>query len=205
MSQYPDEPQDKETLVIKLGGSLYDCVPALVVALKSSHRRLLIIPGGGQFADDVRESGLPDEDAHWEAIAAMETFGRYLGTFGFEITDKLSIPAKTSIFLPYKAMRSSDPLPHTWDVTSDTIAAWVAGKLGLDLLVLKSVDGIRIGGTLSKQISQPLDTDVVDPLFIPYVLKNRIRTTIINGTMPERVTRFLRGHQVPCTIIGTTF
>lgn len=205
MSEYPEKPPQKEALVIKFGGSLYNRVPTLAEALRSSPRPLLIIPGGGRFADAVRESNLPDEDAHWEAVAAMETFGRYLGGFGFGMTDKLSVPAKTSIFLPSHAMRSCDPLPHSWDVTSDTIAAWVAGELGLDLLILKSVDGIRTGGVLSKQISRPLETDVVDPLFIPYVLQNRIRTTIINGTIPERVTRFLYGQQVPCTRIGTTF
>jgi aspartokinase-like uncharacterized kinase len=205
MSQHSKKPQEKEALVVKLGGSLYDCVPALAEALLSSPRPLLIIPGGGRFADAVRESGLADEEAHWEAVAAMEMFGRYLGTFGFEMTDKLSVPAKTAILLPCNAMRSWDPLPHTWDVTSDTIAAWVAGKLGLDLLVLKSVDGILTGGTLSEQISQPVDTDVVDPLFIPFVLENRIRTTIINGTMPERVAGFLKGQRVPGTGIGTTF
>lgn len=205
MSQQPNPSQKERALVVKLGGSLYEGVPELVPSLKRSPRPLFIVPGGGRFADAVRESGLPDDEAHWEAIAAMDTFGRYLASFGFEVTDQLSKPAKTTVFLPASTMRYYDPLPHSWDVTSDTIAAWVAGRLGLDLVVLKSVDGIRVGGRLSTEISQPLDTDVVDPLFISYVLHNGIGTTIMNGRVSERVTGFLRGDQVPCTRISTTF
>lgn len=205
MSASREKTPDRGALVVKLGGSLYEQVPGLVPVLKRSHRPLLIIPGGGRFADAVRESGLPDDEAHWEAIMAMETFGRYLVSFGFLATDTLAIPAKTTIFLPMHSMRNYDPLPHSWDVTSDTIAAWVAGRLGLDLLVLKSVDGIRTRETLLPEIFQPLETDVVDPFFLPYVLRNRIRTTIINGTIQERVAGFLQGDRVPCTRISTTF
>ena len=84
-------------------------------------------------------------------------------------------------------------LPHTWDVTSDTIAAWVAATLGLDLLLLKSVDGIFINGILQQQVTRPVDTDVVDPFFIPFVLKSTVKTTIINGSDPERVEKYSEG------------
>jgi aspartokinase-like uncharacterized kinase len=33
-------------------------------------------------------------------------------------------------------MRSADPLPHSWEVTSDSIAAWLAGALGAHRVVL---------------------------------------------------------------------
>jgi aspartokinase-like uncharacterized kinase len=205
MSELEGKPEPRKAIVVKIGGSLYDNAPELATALKASHCPLFIVPGGGRFADVVRESGLPDDDAHWEAIAAMDTFGRYLATFGFELTDHLSIPGKNAVFLPSRSMRDNDPLPHSWDVTSDTIAAWAAGRLGLDLVVLKSVDGIRTGNSLLEKVTKPVITDVVDPCFIPYVLQNRIRTTIINGTFPERVAGFLAGSLVPCTRIGTTF
>jgi 5-(aminomethyl)-3-furanmethanol phosphate kinase len=205
MSKSEDRLEQQEAIVVKLGGSLYNHVPELVTAIRSSPIPLFIVPGGGRFADAVRAAGLPDDEAHWEAITAMDTFGRHLASFGFDVTDKLSIPVKNTVFLPSHSMRYYDPLPHSWDVTSDTIAAWVAERLGLDLVVLKSVDGILVGDSLSEIISKPLVTDAVDPCFIPYVLKNRIRTTIINGTVPERVAEFLAGSQVPCTRIGTTF
>jgi aspartokinase-like uncharacterized kinase len=40
------------------------------------------------------------------------------------------------ILAPSTWLRRSDPLPHSWDVTSDSIAAWVAGEVGAERLVL---------------------------------------------------------------------
>lgn len=192
-------------LVVKLGGSLYDRVPVLAPYLIQSPRPLLIIPGGGRYADEVRKSSLSDDEAHWMAIRAMNRYGEYIRSFNLPAVNRLKVPEKTTILLPYRCMKKYDPLPHSWNVTSDTIAAWIADILGLDLLILKSVDGIRINGVLADLISRPLPTDVVDPLCIPYALNHRIRVTIINGAQTEIVDRFLRGDAVPCTRIGTTF
>jgi len=38
-------------------------------------------------------------------------------------------------------MRDVDPLPHSWDVTSDSISAWVAGQVGAARLVLVKPSG----------------------------------------------------------------
>jgi len=40
------------------------------------------------------------------------------------------------VLAPFAWLRHVDPLPHSWDVTSDSIAAWVAGELGARRLVL---------------------------------------------------------------------
>jgi len=94
---------------------------------------------------------------------------------------------------------------HSWDITSDSIAAWIADLLELDLLLLKSVDGIMDNGSLVKQINIPVKTEVVDPFFIPFVLEKEVRTTIINGSCIDRVKKFLRRETVSGTRIGTTF
>jgi aspartokinase-like uncharacterized kinase len=205
MPRHPNFIPPKTPIVVKLGGSLHSHVPDIIGILSYSPRPLLIVPGGGKFADAVRELDITDDDAHWSAIRAMDQYGAHIAKFGFETTDQLSIPKRSAILLPYRCIRHLDPLAHTWDVTSDTIAAWVAGRLGLELLVLKSVDGIRINGELAGTISQRVETDVVDPCFIAYVLQHRIRTTIINGTALDLVADFLRGEQISCTRIGTTF
>jgi aspartokinase-like uncharacterized kinase len=192
-------------LVVKLGGSLYNHVPGLVPILRSSMRPLFIVPGGGPFANAVRRAGLDDETAHWEAIAAMDQYGRYVASHGLPVTDRLTVPDRTVIVLPGRTLREQDPLPHAWDVTSDTIAAWVAAELRLDLLLLKSVDGIMDGGVLQEHVDTPRETDLVDPLLISYVLEKQVDTFIINGSRPEFLIRYLRGDPVPGTRISTTF
>jgi 5-(aminomethyl)-3-furanmethanol phosphate kinase len=192
-------------LVVKLGGSLYSHLPGLVPVFRSSTRPLLIVPGGGPFADAVRHAGLDDETAHWEAIAAMDRYGRHIASHGLPVTDRLAAPERTVVFLPGRSLRERDPLPHTWDVTSDTIAAWAAVELRLGLLLVKSVDWMRENGTLLEHVDSPGKTDIVDPLLIPYVLENQVDTFIINGSRPELLMRCLRGDPVPGTRISTTF
>jgi aspartokinase-like uncharacterized kinase len=191
--------------VVKLGGSLAPRIAEIVPVLQSAHCSLLIVPGGGAFADAVRRSGVDTDAAHWMACAAMDQYGWTLAAQGIKTTSMIAQPKGTCVLLPYCALRRYDPLPHSWDVTSDTIAAWVAGRLGGDLLVLKSVDGIETAGKLLHTIEKNVATDVVDPCFIPYVLEHRIRAFILNGTDTVRIGRWLRGEQVPGTGIGTTF
>lgn len=188
-------------LVVKVGGSLISEAGGIVSILKGAGRPLLIVPGGGPFARMVRSMHLPDEPAHWMAILAMDQFGWYLAAGGLPVTHELSLPRRIEILLPYRVLRERDPLPHTWDVTSDTIAAWVASELAVDLLILKSVDGIRRDGTLIPRITEPLSSGEVDPCLIPFALAHRVRTTILNGRVEGRVRDFLEGGKVPGTVI----
>jgi aspartokinase-like uncharacterized kinase len=197
--------QSTTPLIVKVGGSLYNQIPDLVPVLNASNRPLLLIPGGGPFADLVRHVQVDNDTAHWMAIAAMEQYSWFIASFGIPVTDILSTPVTTTVLLPYRCLRLTDALPHTWDATSDSIAAWVADTLHLDLLLLKSVDGIFINGILQEQVIKPMESDVIDPFFIPFVMKNSVRTTIINGSQPDRVEKYLKGDLVPRTEIGTTF
>ncbi len=197
--------ENRRPLVVKLGGSLYNNVPVLIPVLTHSPRPLLIVPGGGPFANAVRQADLDDETAHWEAIAAMDRYGKYTASFGLPVTEQPARPGKTTIFLPLRCLKERDPLPHSWDVTSDTIAAWVAAELGLDLLLLKSVDGIRAEDRIQDHVNTMVQTDVVDPLFIPFVIEKQVDSFILNGKLPELLAAYLRGEPVPGTRISTTF
>ncbi len=199
-------PASGPPIVVKLGGSLFNRIPDLVPVLRASGRSLFIVPGGGMFAEGVRKLQVDDDSAHWMAIAAMDQYGWIIASQGIMTSDLLQVaPDQPVVFLPYCSMRQHDPLPHSWDVTSDSIAAWVADILGLDLLLLKSVDGILENGNLKNQVKIPVKTEMVDPFFIPFVLKKKIKTTIINGSLVDRVEKYLRGGAVPGTRIGTTF
>jgi aspartokinase-like uncharacterized kinase len=191
-----------EPYVIKIGGSLEGQIDQILVVLRNRSCPCLIIPGGGRFAEMIRRTGIEGEHAHWMAIAAMEQFGWLIASRGVACGSVLHRPEELEVFLPYIPLRELDPLPHTWDVTSDTIAAWVAYLLGLDLILLKSVDGIYVEGELKERITGIIETKVVDPLFISFVLGNGVKTAIMNGTVPERLDSFLKGNPVTGTTIG---
>jgi aspartokinase-like uncharacterized kinase len=188
--------------VVKVGGSLFSEVPRLVGEIREGGRPALIVPGGGQYADLVRMMELPDEQSHWMAIAAMEQYAWYIAVHGVETMDEIGMPDGIRVLLPYRVMRMEDPLPHTWEVTSDSIAAWVAHRLGLPLLLLKSVDGLTRDGTLQARVGEAFPYGEVDPYFLPYALTHRIPVTVTNGRVAGRAAAWLRGEEVPGTVIG---
>ena len=142
--------------VVKFGGGLlahvehFDAALA-TISVAARSRQLLIVPGGGPFADAVRDAdrrlGLSDAAAHWMAVLAMDQYahviveklpGAVLVTEPRQIADALSGQpvAHIPVLAPYRWLRETDPLPHSWEVTSDSISAWVAGQVGARRLVL---------------------------------------------------------------------
>ena len=100
---------------------------------------LLVVPGGGEFADAVRAQdrrlGLRPQTAHWMAILAMDAFGWALADLipGASGCTDLAPAAPARRRGPPRLRRccaERDPLPESWAVTSDSIAAWVAGAAG---------------------------------------------------------------------------
>jgi len=139
--------------VVKFGGGVladvehFDAVLRAIGAAASA-RPLLIVPGGGPFADTVRDIdrriGLSDTAAHWMAVLAMDQYAHLIaarlpGAVVVEDLREIAAALGTRfvpVLAPSRWMRETDPLPHSWDVTSDSIAAWVAGRLGARRLVL---------------------------------------------------------------------
>lgn len=145
--------------VVKVGGSFlrdpashHAAVSAIADA--ATRWRLLVVPGGGPFADLVRlfdrAMSLGDDGAHWLAIRAMDAHAELLAArlpdarvveLAEDIADALAA-RQIPVLAPSQWLRERDPLPHSWQVTSDSIAAWVAGELGAPKLVLlKPVSG----------------------------------------------------------------
>jgi 5-(aminomethyl)-3-furanmethanol phosphate kinase len=144
--------------VVKVGGGLAreagdGALRALCaqIARAGARHPLLVVPGGALLADTVREHdrrfGLRPQTAHRMAILAMDQFGWALADLipGAERRVDLG-PVRAgvvSVLLPTALLAESDPLPESWAVTSDSIAAWVAGAAGAGRLVLvKPVAGL---------------------------------------------------------------
>jgi 5-(aminomethyl)-3-furanmethanol phosphate kinase len=152
-------PQESQAIsVVKIGGGISALPGALqractAVQAAAQIHRLLIVPGGGPFADAVRDFqprlGISDEAAHWMAILAMDQYAEVLadrivgsvllhqpGDIGTEVQ-----PGRPGVLAPSRWMRSADVLPHSWDVTSDSIAAFIAGALDAERLILIKPSG----------------------------------------------------------------
>jgi len=144
--------------VFKVGGSLLAYPELLASTLAaiveaSMHAPVAIVPGGGTFADAVRDTDhrlhLAEDTAHWMAVLAMDQYAHLLAGMRTELTlvaserdVELAIASgRIPVVAPYRWLRDADPLPHTWNVTSDSISAWVASTLGATQLVLVKPPG----------------------------------------------------------------
>jgi aspartokinase-like uncharacterized kinase len=190
--------------VVKVGGGLAGeagdgALRALCtrIAEAGTRHRLLVVPGGGHFADTVREHdrrfGLRPRTAHRMAILAMEQFG-------WALTDLIPGAARcvdpgsvregaVSVLLPAALLAEVEPLPESWGVTSDSIAAWVAGTAGASRLVLvKPVAGLY---RTWPPAGEPIARLTVDELAA-------LRLTGVDEHLPEA----LRGAGVETWVIG---
>jgi len=146
--------------VVKLGGS---CAASLDLrcwtgTVAACAGRVVIVPGGGPFADAVRAAqpviGFDDAAAHHMALLGMEQFGRALASLDARLSPVDSIAAvrrslrgnKVPVWMPTRMTLAADDIPASWDVTSDSLAAWLAGRVGARRLVLmKQVEPPRDG------------------------------------------------------------
>ena len=145
--------------VLKIGGGLLGKAGAFELTIEAvtafrPGRRLVIVPGGGPFAEAVREmfkrAKIGEDAAHWMAVLGMDQYAHALAA---RIPDAVLVDGaggiaaalqagRLPVLAPYRWLRAADPLPHSWDVTSDSIAAWFAGALGARRVVLiKPADG----------------------------------------------------------------
>jgi aspartokinase-like uncharacterized kinase len=147
--------------VVKIGGSLIGVSRDIMKGLVDLSRKgdaFLVVPGGGPMANLVRDLfdryHMSEETAHWMAILAMEEYAHFLadGT-GASLTDEISRPdSGVQILLPYRPLMQDDEgLEHTWDYTSDSVAALVAARLSADFVKATDVEGvILVGGVLDE-------------------------------------------------------
>jgi aspartokinase-like uncharacterized kinase len=198
--------------VVKVGGGLGgaagdDTLRALCTKLGELGQRhpLLVVPGGAWFADAVREAdhrfALPATTSHHMAVLGMEQFGWLLSELipgavrsgQVHATDR-----RTTVLLP--AALALDGLPASWRVTSDSIAAWVAGRAGAGRLVLvKEVDGLFAqwpahGDPIARMTAGELGAlqpAGVDEHLAAVLEDARFETWVISGRDPGRLAELL--------------
>jgi 5-(aminomethyl)-3-furanmethanol phosphate kinase len=195
--------------VVKVGGGLGDsALPGLCTALGELGARhpLIVVPGGASFADAVRDADrrfrLRAATTHRMAILGMEQFGWLLSDLIPGAVRCAELPrvraGRTTVLLP--AAMPLDRLPASWEVTSDSIAAWVADQVGAGRLVLvKEADGLYANwpargepiGRLSVAELAALRAGGVDEHLPELLGSARFETWVISGRRPARLAELL--------------
>jgi 5-(aminomethyl)-3-furanmethanol phosphate kinase len=196
--------------VVKLGGSLAfsDALKPWLDALHECAGHVVVVPGGGPFADAVRAAqpkmGFDDRAAHHMALIAMEQYGRALVGLGTGLTLAGSIAAigravrdgHVPVWAPARMALCAKDVPSSWDMTSDSLAAWLAGKIGARLVLLV------------KQVAGPFSAHdlvvrgIVDPLFARFLAAAEAEARVAGPHDHAAVARAIRAGEAAGTRIG---
>ena len=178
--------------VVKIGGSLLGSPELerwLEIFVKYSDGKIVIVPGGGVFADAVRQaqkiSKISDVTAHKLAVLAMDQFGHLLHSINPKLataSSELEIDERTwqhraIVWLPSHMVLSDETIPKNWDVTSDSIAAWLAEKLDATHLILLKSDKPDESKLSLKAIT---NNGLVDFEFQNFVRNKMFSTWVVN-------------------------
>jgi dihydroneopterin aldolase len=163
-------------VVVKLGGSTAEGgeLRTWIAALASAALPLVVVPGGGPFAELVRTEqkrmGFSDDAAHAMAILAMDAFGRVILDGGARLAPARSLDevvrvldeGKIPVWLPSSMTIGSTDIPASWDITSDSLAAWLAGRIGAEtLLLVKQTQAFSSEDSVADLMAR----GIVDPAF----------------------------------------
>ena len=180
-------------IVIKLGGSLatsgklQSCLDKIDEDYQG--RAVVIVPGGGVFADQVRQMQdqlqFDDRTAHRMAILAMQQMALLLTALKpqFKIAASVAeiceqtVQQTVSIWSPDIKEPDMAGIPSTWDITSDSLSAWLAKTVGADELILVKSGNIDADFNVLKLMQD----QVVDASFAEYIQQANFNLNIVNA------------------------
>ena len=166
--------------VVKIGGSLsHD--PALrgwlTELAEVGGGRVVIVPGGGDFADKVRqyqaEWRFNDLAAHNMCLLAMTQYALMMQGLLPELVLASSEAkvrralrdGRVAIWVPTSLMRDEPDAMSNWDTTSDSLAAWLSTMLNAERLIVVKSCPIELGEPIESLASN----GIVDRRFLGYV------------------------------------
>jgi len=173
--------------VIKLGGSLLssgNLKEWLSIIVEHGAGKVVIVPGGGIFADQVRDAQqklkFDDKAAHQMALLAMEQYACLLQSYAQDLILSDSIEKieknislnQVPVWLPFKMINPCQDVSTNWNLTSDSLALWLADKLNAEhTMLVKSVSASNTdsGNANARQLSE---SEMVDKDFPEFVKKS---------------------------------
>lgn len=172
--------------VVKLGGSLATAggLDGWLESLLACPRRIVVVTGGGRFADAVRDAqgqlGFDDATAHHLALMAMEQLARVVVARdpSFQLAGTVDAiqaaitAGRIPVWTPLPLVPGAADIEESWLVTSDSLAAWLAARLGATRLWLVKSRLPTCGGSLRALVADGL----VDPALPRYLAEaSRLR------------------------------
>ena len=131
--------------VIKLGGSLYKTRRLrewLDLICRLGAEKLVLVPGGGPFADQVRNAQqqwkFDDTTGHHMALLGMEQYGLMLSAMHDDLEPTYSMAEilcaldadKIPVWMPTEMILADNRLQRSWNITSDSLSAWLVRAIG---------------------------------------------------------------------------
>ena len=194
--------------VVKIGGSLFPDY-AIELAKKLNNTNSLIILGGGEFANLIRKydstQNFSSDVTHFTAIDCMDIIAKLVNdkvdstklAFSIDEINEISDEGFTPIFVVSDFLKKEDPFECSWDVTSDSIAAYVAHIFNANLFIVTNVNGIYTqepkepGSTFISKIDATklltFQESSIDVMLPSLLLKFGTNCYVVNGKFPDRV------------------
>ena len=193
-------------IVVKIGGSLAagPNLKAWLETLDFACDPIIIVPGGGAFADAIRSAqkaiGFDDAAAHHMALLAMEQYGIALASLAPRLTNAATPAAiqrawrmgSIPFWAPAQMALDGSVLPNSWEITSDSLAAWLAPRIGATrLLLIKSVDADSDHEVTATDL---VAAGLVDPLFPRFAATSGAETYIAGpAALPDAAVLLTKG------------
>lgn len=177
-------------VVVKLGGSIIRSpdLAAWLDVIANAHRPMVIVPGGGALADEVRscqqQLGFGDPTAHRMALLAMDQLAWAVAGLrpGLEVAtteDALHQAidhGHVAVWAPYTLISDRADVEATWRLTSDSLALWLAGRLGAShCYLIKSV----ARNSVSLGADQLARDGIVDEAFPAMLAETGVATSLL--------------------------
>ena len=192
-------------IVLKIGGSLYqsDSLNDWLAKLEDSlSKPVVIVPGGGPFADQVRDATikwqLSNQCGHDMAVMGMQQFAHLMQGLNNKLKLVSSLQEilqisnhhRAIIWAPYEEVVRADDIEKDWQTTSDSLAAWLASKLAASHLCL-----VKSASVANKSLSQLIDSGVVDKNFNNYLDDCSSKLHFYHATEANKfIEHLLNGH-----------
>ena len=197
--------------IIKLGGSVTrqdSLVRWLQLVATHGDGKVIIVPGGGVFADAVRsfqatraampDGHLSDPEAHRLAVFAMDQMARSLvacvpelvlvrnplemAERGWQHRGLVWLPSEMVL---HPAMGPAGSLPEHWETTSDSLAAWLAAQTeACKLLLIKSDDRL-LESSVDYQLPAMQAAGILDQEIGHVLARTRVDTWVIHHSQVD--------------------